>query len=271
MKNLYHHGMININGANNMKSLYTYINEWKYTSNTDVRKDIIPTEFPKTKEELFDIIALRLKDNIEEPYLLDIDTSKIKSMEDLFSNDESDYLYQNYSIKTWDIKVLDLHTWDTSNVEHMGGMFYKCGKLKKVILSSFDTRKVWSMDSMFEGCRTIETIDISNFDTSGLQSSDSMFLDCTYLKEIKIGNFDMSKNTNMNYMFSQCENLKTITGNINNWNVENVIGMKEMFAFSPELRGININGWKLNKKAQTHYMFYYCNKSIAPKWYKDPI
>lgn len=41
--------------------------------------------FPKTKKELQTIILKKLEENIEEPYLRDIDTSRITSMSGLFS------------------------------------------------------------------------------------------------------------------------------------------------------------------------------------------
>ena len=41
--------------------------------------------FPKTKKELQTIIFKKLEENIEEPYLQDIDTSQITSMTGLFS------------------------------------------------------------------------------------------------------------------------------------------------------------------------------------------
>ena len=119
-----------------------YIIENKFNFNpvdySDEEPDLIDREtvsnltykyHPKTKEELQEIIIKKLEENIEYPYLNDIDTLKITDMSNLFSSYEDDYLYMN-DINSAEIKKLDLSGWDMSNVTDMNSMFYGCSLLK---------------------------------------------------------------------------------------------------------------------------------------------
>ena len=64
-------------------------------------------------DELINIVEEKVKENGSYPYLLDIDTSHITSMRDLFCN-----------IPNADnIEILDLSAWNTSNVKDMSHLF----------------------------------------------------------------------------------------------------------------------------------------------------
>ena len=69
--------------------------------------------FPKTKEELKDIIKQLIKERDNEGDFNDIDTSKITDMSDLFYDYLTDF---NGNISQWDV----------SNVTNMHGMFSNC-------------------------------------------------------------------------------------------------------------------------------------------------
>ena len=92
--------------------------------------------FPKTKEELKEIIKQRIKQEGTEVNLNDIDVSEITDMSELFMN-----LNFNGDISEWDVSNVidmsfifyncksfnqDISTWDVSNVEDMNGMFCGC-------------------------------------------------------------------------------------------------------------------------------------------------
>jgi len=142
-----------------MKRLNNYINEWKLTNDTSKnieKKEVIAyKEHPKTTSELINIIISRLQINNECPYLLDIDTSNITDMRDLFAKDT----LKISSINANNIKKIDIHTWDTSNV--------------------------YTMDGMFDSLYNLEYVDMSNLSIDSLKSTLSMFYACRYLKKIK--------------------------------------------------------------------------------------
>jgi len=188
-----------------MKTLTTYINEWKLTSDNNSSVEYNKYNYkPKTKEELQTIIIERLTDNVVNPYLLDIDTSKITDMGELFSGFEGDYLRSKH-IDTELIETLDLHTWNTSKVKTMYAMFCHLYGLKNLIIKSFNTRNVRSFNVMFRECRTIEFLDLSSFNISNVTDFGMMFCGCYSLKEIKgIENW----NINARSIFSECPKLK---------------------------------------------------------------
>ena len=159
--------------------------------------------FPKTKEELQQIIIEKLKENIKYPYLNDIDISEISDMNSLFSSDYDDYLYQN-DIDSSEIIKLDLSSWDTSNVTDMNHIFYNCESLKELNISTWDTSNVTDMKSMFTWCSSLKELDVSGWDTSKVTDMSLMFYWCSSLKVLDIFNWDTSNVTDMSFMFKGC-------------------------------------------------------------------
>ena len=121
-----------------MKSLTTYINE-KLVINKNIK---LHTEYPKTKEELRDILAKRLKEN-KNADLNDIDVSEIDDMSYLFCK--------------LDPHNIDISEWDVSNVKYMYCMFAGCQNFNSD-LSNWDVRNVEDMQYMFDGCDSLKNI-----------------------------------------------------------------------------------------------------------------
>ena len=138
-----------------MKSLQQHISEkLVINKNFDVYN-----EFPKNSDELYDIVEQRIKENTEEPYLSDIDTSKIDDMSALFAGE--------------DVVKVDLSNWDVSNVKDMGSMFSVCKKLEYVDLTGWKTTSLENMLSMFWKCKNLKEIKgIKDFDITLLKDSD---------------------------------------------------------------------------------------------------
>lgn len=217
-----------------------YINEWHYKGNN---VDSIYTEHPTTTEEFREIIVERLKQNPSRPFLLDIDTSKITDMRDVFSGYRGDYLKVKYNINIANnLKYLDIHTWDVSNVKHFDSMFYGCENLMKVNLSGWNTKNLESMQSMFYECKSLTSIDISNFSIENNSSLSSSFYGCGSLKTLKLPEkFISSKVLYLEYTFAYCSKLKKINIDLNNCDI-----------------AINVNLTNCFRK---------CNESIIPSWY----
>ena len=91
------------------------------------------------------------------------------------------------------LTVLDLSSFDTSQVTDMRGMFYSCKSLTALDLSSFDTSKVTKMGEMFSGCESLTTIYCNT--SWSASHSDDMFSGCNSLRgaATNVGNsYDVS-------------------------------------------------------------------------------
>lgn len=142
-------------------------------------------EFPQSKFNLMQLVAARLKDNIENPYLLDIDTSNIQSMNSLFSALRTDYLANSYGIDMRRCVRLDLSRWNLQNVYDMSNMFYKCTGLEEINMDDCNLSNVYLLNNMFYGCKNLKTlngftikIDNDTVHEYGKQQRDKAFFQC---------------------------------------------------------------------------------------------
>ena len=127
--------------------LKNYITEaFKINKNTKLEKQ--HKYFPKTKDELLDIIEKRIKAEGNNCDLNDIDVSKITNMSELF-----------YKMKEFNG---DISKWDVSNVTHMSGMFFRSNFNGDI--SEWDVSKVEYMNFMFS--ESDFRGDISNWNVS---------------------------------------------------------------------------------------------------------
>ena len=141
-----------------MKSLTHYIQE-----KLIIKKNKY-NYFPKTREELQDIILRRIKDEGNEVDLNNIDVSKINDMSFLFEG-------TNFNG--------DISSWDVSNVTNMNRMFAGCESFNQDI-SSWDVSNVRDMSFMFLKCFKFNQ-DISSWDFSNSKyrySSSDVFNNC---------------------------------------------------------------------------------------------
>jgi len=217
-----------------MKALNTYITEKLVLNKATFKNNY--RYFPKTKEELKDIINTLLNERGPTTNLNDIDTSKVENMSNLFFNNKN-------------ITMIDISKWNVSNVEDMNNMFSGCISLKNIgDLSSWDVSNVTNMNSMFFDCKKLKHIDLSGWNT------------------INVGN--------MRYMFFGCKNLKS-TGDLSGWNVHKLRHAQYMFDWCENLTFIgDLSHWNINEKlfGKEGYfeMFNNCYKLYnIPKWYTD--
>jgi len=153
---------------------YISINEWKLTNDSDI--GFVYKYFPKDTVELRKIIIKKFKENEIEPYLLDINTSNIKTMVSLFSSDLNDYLGQNDIDTTKTVKI-DIHTWDLSNVITFNYMFYECISLEEIYFGKYKILKKSESVLMFYNCKSLKTIkNVDIFENSSV--SPDMFDYC---------------------------------------------------------------------------------------------
>ena len=147
-----------------MKSLVQFIKEKLIIKKRNNKYNY----FPKTKEELKDIIKQRIKEEGNEVNLNDIDVSNITDMSNLFEG-----TYFNGDISEWDV----------SNVIDMGYMFSEC-KVFNQDISNWDVSNVTNMSHMFSECKAFNK-DISNWDVSNVINMYGMFNNCPIEEKYK--------------------------------------------------------------------------------------
>ena len=145
-----------------MKSLKSYIKEKFKIKNKKYNY------FPKTKEELKDIIKQRIKKDGPQVDLNDIDVSKITDMSGLFKGTRFNG---------------DISNWNVSNVTDMRWMFYMCESFNQDI-SNWDVSNVTDMRCMFCECSKFNQ-DISNWDVSNEKNTNKTFLACPIEEKYK--------------------------------------------------------------------------------------
>jgi len=91
----------------------------------------------------------------------------------------------------------------------MSDMFDGCSGLTSLDLSSFDTSNVTHVGHMFNGCSKLTSLDLSSFDTNNVIDTQYMFNDCSELTTIYVSHsWDITKILfNTTNMFSNCSNL----------------------------------------------------------------
>ena len=124
--------------------------------------------FPKTKEELKDIIKQRIKKDGNECDLNDIDVSNITDMS---------YLFEGTDFNG------DISNWDVSNVTSMYCMFYECKSFNQDI-SAWDVSNVTDTRYMFYYCKNFNQ-DISAWDVYKVNNTYKMFDYCAIEEKYK--------------------------------------------------------------------------------------
>lgn len=195
--------------------------------NTQIVSDVVGV-CPEDTNKLREVVLERVRQNPKKPYLLNIDTSKIKSMFELF-NGNGTMVYGDNIFQ--EIEELDLSTWDTSNVTDMAGMFRMCSKLNKINISNFNTSNVTDMANMFDSCRNLTSLDLSNFNTSSVTNMHDMFFDCYNLQSLNISSFNTENVTQIYNMFYHCASLEDV--DFSNFSLKSVTAKWNILAKVP--------------------------------------
>lgn len=96
---------------------------------------------------------------------------------------------------------------DTSQVEDMIQMFYKCSRLGELDLTAFNTGRVRDMSYMFYDCDYLNHLDLSTFDTKNAYMTD-IFSGCSNLSTIKVSQaFQVNQTPADIPLFANCERL----------------------------------------------------------------
>ena len=149
---------------------------------------------------------------------------------------------------------------NTSNVTHMGGMFYGCSGLTSLDLSDWDTSNVTDMNSMFQFCNGLTSLNLRNFNTSNVTHMNGMFYGCSGLTSLDLSNFDTSNVTDMDSVFNGCIGLTSL--DLRNFNTSNVIYMNGMFDGCSGLTSLDLSGWNMSNVTSMYGMFAGCSNSL---------
>ena len=73
------------------------------------------------------------------------------------------------------LQLINVSSFNTTNVENMRWMFRECSSLQSINLSSFNTTNVENMNSMFSRCSSLQSIDLSAFNITNVKDMSEMF------------------------------------------------------------------------------------------------
>lgn len=175
---------------------------------------------------------------------------------DLSSFDSSNVVNMSYMFCNCEAKSIDLRSLNASKVTDMSYMFFKC-EAKSIDLTSFNTSSVTNMESMFRECWA-RSLDLRSFNTSNVITMKQMFDHCYYAKSIDLTSFDTSKVEDMYGMFDTCQ---TQSLDLSSFNTGNVTNMERMFC-DCKAQSIDLSSFHTGNETNINKMFYECEAQI---------
>ena len=153
-------------------------------------------------------------------------------------------------------KDMDLTGLDTSGLQDMTRMFYRCLSLTSLDLSGWDTSGVRSMEGVFSNCRGLVTLDLLGWDTPQVESTAGMFRTCSSLVSLDLSGWNTSRVAGMSCMFSSCRKLVSV--DMSGWDMSRVKFTDYMFSDCNSLASLDVSGWDMSQVAVTSGMFSNC-------------
>ena len=167
----------------------------------------------------------------------------------------SDMSYMFYDCTL--LKVLDLSSFNTNQVNNMASMLCNCRALKELNIDVLNTNKVTNMRSMFCNCRSLTAINLGSFNTEQVTDMSFMFYNCRSLKSLNLSSFNTELVKSMSYMFSHCSSLKEL--NLASINTNEVIDMSCMFSNCSSLNILDLSSFDTRKVTNMSFMFHNCS------------
>ena len=170
--------------------------------------------FPKTKEELQNLVDELIEERGNEADLNDIYTGDITDMSGLFSYES----HPNIATSRYRHFNGDMSRWNVSNVKDMSKMFFGCWEFNGDI-SQWDVSNVKNMDRMFSSCFEFDQ-DISGWDVSNVENMSGMFQNGERFNQ-DISGWDVSNVEHTSWMFYNC---KRFNQDLSGWDVSKMSG-----------------------------------------------
>lgn len=183
--------------------------------------------------------------------------SSLKSIENIQYLNTDSITNMEFMFYCPSLTILDLRSFNTSNVTNMHAMFVDCKSLTSLDISNFDTSKVTDMGYMFQDCSSLTSLDLSKFDTSSVTNMAGMFNNCSSLNNLDISGFNTSNVTDMNWMFGDCSSLVYL--DLSNFCMDKVTDFAQIFYHCSSLKKIYAGNWKYLDGA----VFGECNNLIG--------
>ena len=149
------------------------------------------------------------------------------------------------------ITSVDFSHFNSSLLESIEGMFYRCSSLEEINFTNFNTSNVNNMNYLFYECSNLKSLDLSNFNTSKITKMNLMFEKCSSLKSLDLSNFNTSKVIKTNGMFKYCTSLEFL--DISNFDMRNIIEDlgaievdEEMFNNMDKIKYLNLDNIQYN-------------------------
>ena len=168
----------------------------------------------------------------------------------VFLNENSEAMFRWFT----GMEMIDLASFNTSEVTTMNIMFYMMNSLKNIDVSGFNTSKVTDMNAMFDLTGVIEQLDVSNFDTSNVTDMKWMFFGLSRVKKLDLTNFDTSRVTNMYGMFDAMTDISEIKFGTN-FNTRNVTNMGRMFSRTSSIQQLDLSHFNTGNVTAMNDMF----------------
>lgn len=119
-----------------------------------------------------------------------IDTSEVISMRKTF-------------MSCYQLRKIDLSSWDVRNVKYLTCFFSTCERLKEVKWFKFDIPKLEDMSWMFTNCNLIKSVDFSDLTAPLLTSCEGMFYSCYALRAVNLANLKTQNQLKVEKMFDE--------------------------------------------------------------------
>lgn len=100
------------------------------------------------------------------------------------------------------LTTIDLSHLDTTNIKSMENLFGNCDKLTEVNMNNLNTKSLLSVSNMFNGCIKLSEIALKNWDTSAIKNMEKMFYNCAILKVIDLSDFLLDEEVVTSEMFT---------------------------------------------------------------------
>ena len=228
-----------------MKTLTQHIEERLIINKNFKQKEVFK---PNTAQELQDYVNSRvdelIKNNENVLDMSNVDISLLKSNSSRFKP-----LYQIFKepfkkIRKKNITV-DVSHWDITGFARIDCIFFECECIETI-----------------KGLETWDVSDVGDF--AGL------FSQCSNLKNVNVSGWKLKNSNTLLAMFYGCENLKKIDG-IDTWDFgdNRRIEMANMFYECHNLNDIGDIEYWVSNAGDCSGMFYKCNHTIIPKWYRE--
>lgn len=204
-----------------MKGISEYIIE-KLKVNKDTNK-LKYTYCPENKRQLQDLLHQLIRERGKDADLNDIDVSKIKEMNALFTNLQKDI--ENIDISKWNVSNCtnfegtfymcekfdcDLSDWNISNATNIGAMFYGCKKFKGIGIGKWNVENIEDAGALFGECENFNA-DLSRWDTSNMTNTFEMFKNCKKFTGEGLDKWTILCDADkMDRMFNGCDSLEKI-------------------------------------------------------------